>query len=69
MDEVGDWLLARHDPRLKISKDGTKAQIDNLNKCCADFCGFMAALERRGIPAKQWRDHLELMMPVERETN
>ncbi len=58
LNEVGDWLLAKNDKRLKIKRNGERAEIDDLVKCCSDFCGFLAELTERGIPAKEWRDHV-----------
>ncbi len=58
IEEVCDWLLAKNDPRLSIKRNGDMAVIEDLVAACADFCGFMASLEERGISAKKWRDHV-----------
>ncbi len=58
IDEVADWLLATNDPRLEVTHGGSRAKVSDLAGASADFCGFMASLEERGISAKKWRDHV-----------
>jgi hypothetical protein len=56
LNELRDWLLLTNDPRVELSASG--GRINSVVSASADFCGFMAQLEERGIPAKEWRSHL-----------
>lgn len=53
LDEVADWLLTTHDPRLDLSRG-----ITDVCGACADFCEFLAGVEEAGGDVRKWRDYL-----------